>query len=203
MISYLEGIIKHKGLGYLILLTGGVGYKVYVPTDVLAKISLLPRRSSDVIGTEAGLSLYIHTHVKEDVLDLYGFDNPDDLALFELFLGVSGIGPKTALAIFSNGKLPKIKEAIVKGDVAFFTSVPRLGTKNAQKIIIELRSKLGSIGEFDLASESGETKEIIDALKAFGFSASESKEALQALKDVEGTTSDKIRQSLKFLGKKT
>ena len=86
MISYLEGVIKHKGLGYLILLTGGVGYKVYVPNDILTKISPLPRRSTDAIGTEAGLSLFIHTHVKDDALDLYGFTNPDDLALFELFL---------------------------------------------------------------------------------------------------------------------
>lgn len=192
MISYLSGTVHHKGFGYLILLTGGVGYKVNVPSDVLVNATL-----------ENPLSLFTHTHVKEDALDLYGFSNPDDLALFELFLGVSGIGPKTALAIFSNGKLPKIKEAIVKGDVAFFTSVPRLGTKNAQKIIIELRSKLGSLGELDLAAESGETKEIIEALKSFGFSSTESKEAIKSLKDVEGTTSDKIRSALKYLGKKT
>lgn len=202
MISYLEGLVKFKGLNYLIILTGGVGYKVFVPTDILSQISPLPRRSSDLIGTEAGLSLFIHTHVKEDTLDLYGFPDPENLALFELFLGVSGIGPKTALSIFSNGKLSKIKEAIVKGDVSFFTSVPRLGTKNAQKIIIELRSKLGSLGILDLSEDSGESKEIIDALKTFGFSVYEAKEALKSLKDFKGTTSDKIRQALKYLGKK-
>lgn len=191
MISYLDGTVKHKGMGYLILLTGGVGYKVNAPSDVLANATI-----------NSPLSLFIHTHVKEDALDLYGFPGPDELALFELFLGVSGIGPKTALAVFSNGKVPKIKEAIVKGDVAFFTSVPRLGTKNAQKIIIELRSKLGNLGLLDLTAESGETKEIIDALKSFGFSTNESKEALKALQDFEGNTSDKIRMALKYLGKK-
>jgi Holliday junction DNA helicase RuvA len=171
--------------------SGGVGYKVYVPSDLISHFFL-----------NSPISLFTHTHVKEDALDLYGFQTNEELALFELFLGVSGIGPKTALNIFSNGKLSKIKEAIVKGDVDFFTTVPRLGRKNAQKIIIELRPKLGSLGELDLAAESGETKEIIDALKAFGFSGSEAKEALKFIQDVEGDTSVKIKAALKYLGKK-
>lgn len=169
---------------------GGVGYKVFVPIDIISSITL-----------NSSVSLYTYTHVREDALDLYGFPAQEDLSMFELFLGVSGIGPKMALNIFSNGKLPKIKEAIVKGDVEFFMAVPRLGRKNAQKIIIELRSKLGSLGELDLAVESGETKEIIDALRAFGFSAGETKEALKFINDVEGDTSFKIKQALKHLGK--
>ena len=191
MISYLEGSVKFKGATYLIILTKGVGYKVSVPVEVISQAQL-----------DKPLSLYTYTHVKDDTLDLYGFPDPENLAMFELFINVSGIGPKTALSIFSIGKLPKIKEAVVKGDVAFFTSVPRLGTKNAQKIIIELRGKLGSLGEFDLTAESGETKEIIDALKSFGFSATEAKEAIKGIKDTKGSTSDKIRQALKYLGKK-
>ncbi len=192
MISYLEGTVKHKGLNYLIVLTNsGVGYKVYVPAEIISLTSL-----------NSPTTLFTYTYVKEDALDLYGFPTQEDLALFELFLGVSGVGPKTALSIFGNGKISKIKEAIVKGDVSFFTSVPRLGTKNAQKIIIELRPKLGSLGLLDLTGESGETKEIVDALKTFGFSVFEAKEALKSLKDLEGTTSDKIRQALKYLGKK-
>lgn len=192
MIAYLTGSVSTKGINYLIIQTsGGVGYKVHVPADII---------TSAIIDNPT--SLFTHTHVKEDALDLYGFSTQEDLSMFELFLGVSGIGPKTALNIFSNGKLGKIKEAIVKGDVEFFTTVPRLGRKNAQKIIIELRSKLGSLGELDLAAESGETKEIIDALKSFGFNVSEAKEALKTIRDFEGNTSDKIRQALKYLGKK-
>lgn len=191
MISYLEGTIKYKGTNYLVLLTNGVGYKVSVPTDVITNVA-----------HNQQISLSIHTHVKEDALDLYGFSTPEDLALFELLLGVSGVGPKTALSIFGNGKISKINEAIVKGDVSFFTNIPRLGTKNAQKIIIELRPKLGSLGKLDLTAESGETKEIIDALKSFGFSTGEAKEAFKSIKDFEGTTSDKIRQALRYLGKK-
>lgn len=191
MISYLSGAIKFKTSSFLTLLTSGVGYKVYVPANIITDSKL-----------NQPLSLFIHTHVKEDTLDLYGFTGSEDLALFELLLGVSGIGPKIAISIFGSGKLPKIKEAIVKGDVDFFTSVPRLGRKNAQKIIIELRPKLGSLGELDLTSEGGESKEILDALKSFGFSALEAKEALKSIRDFEGSTSDKIRQALKYLGKK-
>src|SRR3989344_6813042 len=191
MIAYLEGLVKFKAINFLIILTRGVGYKVYVPADI-----------NSATAVAQNLSLYIHTHVKDDALDLYGFKDAENLTLFELFLSVSGIGPKTAVSIFSVGKIERIKEAIVRGDVAFFSAVPRLGKKNAQKIIIELRSKLGSLGELDLAAESGETKEIIEALKSFEFSAAESQEAIKALKDFEGNTSDKIRQALKFLGKK-
>lgn len=191
MISYLEGSVKYKGTNYLTILTGGVGYKVHVPLDIISHISL-----------NSPVSLYTYTYVKEDVLDLYGFPNQDDLTMFELLIGVSGIGPKTALSIFANGKLPKIKEAIVKGDVEFFTSVPRLGRKNAQKIIIELRTKLGSLEDLDLSAESGESKEIVDALKSFGFDLQEAKEALKFIKDIEGDVSVKLRAALKYLGKK-
>src|SRR3989338_2022346 len=156
MIAYLEGQVKLKGINYLIILTRGVGYKVYVPADI-----------NSAAGLSQNLSLYIHTQVKDDALDLYGFKDAENLAMFELFLSVSGIGPKTAVSIFSVGKIERIKEAIIKGDVAYFSAVPRLGKKNAQKIIIELRSKLGSLGELDLAAESADTKEIIDALRSF------------------------------------
>lgn len=191
MISYLEGTIKYKGINYLTILTSGIGYKVSLPYDLLAKFKL-----NDPI------SIYIYTHVKDDAIDLYGFPAPEDMAFFELLISVSGVGPKTALAIFSRDKLPKIKAAIVKGDVEFFTSVPRLGRKNAQKIIIELRTKLGSLEDLDLTEESSESQEIVEALKTFGFEKGEAKDALKFIKDVEGSTSDKIRQALKYLGKK-
>lgn len=191
MISYLEGTIKFKGINYLILLTGGVGYKVYVSPELI---------NSSAMGQNS--SLFIYNHIKEDAFDLYGFTTPAELALFELLIGVSGIGPKTASGVFSNGKVERIKEAIVKGDVEFFTGIPRLGRKNAQKIIIELRPKLGNLTSLDLTGDTGETKEIIDALKSFGFTLYEAREALKSMSDFEGNTSDKIRKALKFLGKK-
>lgn len=192
MIAYLTGTIFTKGTNYLILMTtSGVGYKVVVPADILVNTEI-----------NSPSNLFIHTHVKEDALDLYGFNNPEDLQLFELLLGVSGIGPKTAIGIFANGKSIKIKEAVVKGDVDFFTSVPRLGRKNAQKIIIELRPKLGKLEDIDLTEGNPENKEIIEALKIFGFNPQEAKEAIKSIKDLQGDTSVKIRAALKYLGKK-
>ncbi|MBM3283606.1 Holliday junction branch migration protein RuvA [Candidatus Gottesmanbacteria bacterium] len=191
MISYLEGTIKHQAGNFVILLVNGVGYKVFAPVDTIAHLK--PNQKT---------AFFIYDYIKEDAFDLYGFSAFEDLQLFELFLTVSGVGPKTALAVFSNGKPAKIKEAIVKGDVDFFTSVPRLGKKNAQKIIIELRPKLGSLAELDLTAETGEIREIFQALKSFGFNPSEAKEALKAIKDTEGDTSAKIREALRFLGKK-
>lgn len=190
MISYLEGIVKFKTVNYLTLLINGVGYKVFTPANVLGSIN-----------TGQKLSLFIHTHVKEEYFDLYGFETLEDLTMFDLLLGISGIGPKTALSIFCNNKLHKIREAIIKGDVEFFITVPRLGKKNAQKIIIELRSKLSKFDDINLAEESSDSKEIIDALKTFGFSHIEARDAYKSIKDVEGSTSDKIRQALKWLGK--
>src|SRR3989344_5905022 len=112
MISYLEGLVKFKSASYLILMTAnGVGYKVYTPVDLITESTV-----------NKPLSLFTYQHGRDDILDLYGFADPENLALFELFLSVSGIGPKLALSIFSIAKLVKIKEAVVKGDVSFFTS---------------------------------------------------------------------------------
>lgn len=192
MIAYLEGTVKFKSSTYIIIMTtGGVGYKVHTPLDLITAAII-----------DKPIILYTYTHVRDDILDLYGFIRPENLALFELLLTVSGIGPKLALSIFSVGKIEKIKEAIIKGDTTFFTGIPRLGSKNAQKLIIELRPKLGNLDKLDLTEDSGETKEIIDALKTFGFSERESRDAIKSHKDPNISTSDKIRQSLKYLGKK-
>lgn len=191
MISYIEGTIKIKGTNYIVVVTGGVGYKIHVPGYIF---------SAAAAGST--IALFIHTYVKEDALDLYGFMSPEELGLYELFLGVSGIGPKTALAIFGSGKMTAIKEAVIKGDIEFFTAVPRLGKKNAQKIIIELRSKLGSLEDLDLTGDGeNEHKEILEALQSFGFMASEAKEAIKFVHEIEGDTSKKIKEALKFLGK--
>lgn len=192
MISYLEGTVKFKGISSITLLTGGVGYRVAVPLYIINSIVL-----------DSFCTLFIYSHIREDCFDLYGFYNQEDLGLFELLIGVSGIGPKTALGIFNNGKSEKIKEAIVKGDTEFFAGVPRLGKKNAQKIIIELRSKLGELGEFDLNGDGvGEMKEVRDALVSLGFGGPEAKEALKFVREIEGDVGVKVREAIRFLGKK-
>lgn len=192
MISYLEGQVKWKGPNCLILVAHGVGYKIFLPTRVLANVAI-----------DTAFSVYTYTYVREDALDLYGFSSHDELSLYELFLTVSGIGPKTALAIFSVATAEKIKYAILSGDVEFFAAIPRLGKKNAQKIIIELRTKLGSLEELDISGDGmSAQQEVVEALKGFGFSVSEAREALRALPEHAVEVSDRVRLALKYLGKK-
>jgi len=191
MIGIIKGTVEYRDDPYLIVDVNGVGYKVLVPLTVLAKIS----------GLGESIKLYTHTHVREDLLELYGFSDHSDLKLFEYLISVSGVGCRIASSIFSVGSRSEVIQAIVGNDVSFFTAVPRLGKKNAQKIIIELKSKLGSGVDLDLSGDGKESNEIILALKTFGFSSSESQEAIRALQGKGATVEEKIRLALKYLGK--
>lgn len=191
MIGSLKGVIDYREDPFLILDVQGVGYKVLVPSSVLSNTHL---------GEE--IKLFIHTHVREDVLELYGFVDASDLKLFTHLISVSGVGCRTALGIFSVGSRHDVVQAISAGDVSFFTSVPRLGKKNGQKIIIELRNKVGAGGDLDLSDTAGnEQGEVVEALKAFGFSQQEAHQALQGLNGQGNSVQEKIKLALKYLGK--
>jgi Holliday junction DNA helicase RuvA len=191
MIGYLKGKIELLKRPFVIIDVNGVGYKVLVPETIYAKLSL-----------GESVKIFTFTYVREDALDLFGFLEAEDLDLFESLLTVSGVGPKTALNIFSFGERKDIIEAIIKGDVSFFTSVPRLGTKNAQKIIIELKNKMGSGADIDLSGKDLlENAEVVQALKNFGFSVGEAQKAVREIKQVGLTTEEKIRLALKNLGR--
>lgn len=185
MIGKLTGIIANNR-SPVIVDVHDVGYLVNI-TDALAqKIR---------IGTPQ--TFHIHTHVRDDALDLYGFIETKELSLFKLLLSVSGIGPKTALSIVGRGA-DAVELAVQKSDVDFFTSVPRLGRKNAQKIIIELKNKLGGLKDLDLAGDD-ETKQIIDALLAMGYKRSEIIESMKKIEDSALTIEQKIKQVIKLL----
>lgn len=187
MIAYLTGEAESFTPDSLMIKTGGVGYKVYVPAKL--KKDLKP---------EKPISVYIHTHVREDALDLYGFSSLDELRLFELIINVSGIGPKTGLLLL-NYSVEEITGAVSRADLDFFTSIPRLGKKNAQKLIIELKPKLGSLEELDLTAESPETSEALQALTGLGFSK---KEALAALKQSPSDLplETRVATAIKYMG---
>lgn len=190
MIGALSGIAHTPIANPLLVMVGGVGYRVAVPEHILSDIH-----------ADKPLFLYTHTHVREDALDLYGFVSPEELSLFTLLISVSGIGPKTSLTIVDRGA-SAVRQAIMTADVSFFTSIPRLGTKNAQKIIIELKTKLGSIEELDLSQEHGETKEILEALESMGFVKKEAYAALKQLNALDLPVEERLRQALKLLSKK-
>lgn len=190
MIGLLSGNVYRTHKNPIILWVSGVGYSVYVPEHLRAKIT----KNQDV-------TLFIHTYVSDDAIALFGFLSEDELTLFDLLLSVSGIGPRTALAILDRGA-QGTEKAIMESDVDFFTAIPRLGKKNAQKIIIELKSKLGSIRDLDLkGDQDSETKELQEALLSMGFVKKEIAEAIKKLDDSDKSVEQKLRHVLKILGK--
>lgn len=191
MIGSLKGKIDLLKRPYVLIDVNGVGYKVLVSDNVYKKLTI-----------DQVVKLYTFTYVREDALDLFGFSEVEDLDLFEDLISVSGIGPKTALNIFSFGERKDIIDAIIKGNVSFFTAVPRLGTKNAQKVIIELKNKMGNTSQLDLSGKDFEdNNDVIEALKNFGFSVAESQKALREIKDQGLSVDEKIKFALKSLGK--
>ena len=131
MIGYLSGTVKAVRKNYIILATDYVGYKVFVIPQILLAME---------VGKK--LTLYTYTHVREDILALYGFPTLNELEFFELLISVSGIGPKMALSIMSLADLSVIKSGIVNQDAAVFTKVSGVGRKTAERLLIELREKV-------------------------------------------------------------
>ncbi len=191
MIGSLRGkVILKDGLNLLVEVNG-IGYRVLVSEKIRAKVNV-----------DSSIFIYTYTLVREDELSLFGFLDLEDLKLFENLISVSGVGPKTAMSIFSVLSREEVINAVMKGDSSAFIPVPRLGTKNAQKIIIELKNKLGDSGSLDLNGLSSEANdEVLIALMSFGFSRREIGEALKNIDSKAKTSEEKIKLALKYLGK--
>ena len=188
MIGYLRGTPQRITTQPLILLVGDVGYNVYVPSSYTTKLTV-----------KSPVALHIYTHVKEDVLDLYGFFTSEELHVFTLLISVSGVGPKIALNVLDSG-VSMIHTAISTKDVSFFTAIPRLGKKNAQKIIIDLGSKIGASSDIDLSEDvPGDTNDVVDALVSMGFSRKEIMAAFKYIEDSDTTIQAKIKRILKHI----
>jgi len=188
MINQLKGEITHKEIGYLILDVSGVGYKVH--TGI-----------SDVGDVGEEILLWTHLSVREDALDLYGFTDRENLSFFEQLIKVSGIGPKSAMNILAIASLDTLTQAIIEGDASYLTKVSGIGRKTAEKIILELRDKIGpSESSGTLSQES----DVIEALVSLGYQRREAQEVLRKLPKESGSakeTSEKIREALKLLGR--
>lgn len=188
MISYLSGVVLDKLPTELTVLTGGVGYQVAVPARVSADLKL-----------QAQVNLHIYTHVREDTISLFGFTEKTDRRLFAQLISVSGIGPKTALAILSISTADSIASAVREADVDFFSAIPGIGRKSAQRIIVDLKSKLGTIKELDLSEPDSSAHQ---ALKSLGFSKEEASKAISKITHkAELSDPELIRLALKNLGK--
>lgn len=194
MISSIFGKIIHKTEKAVIIENNGIGYRVFCAENVLAELKL----NQDV-------RLFTHLHVREDLLDLYGFLNRDDREFFEMLISISGIGPKSALGVLSVADVKIIKSAILAGDASILTKVSGIGQKTAAKIVLELKSKLADVmSREDIASYAGEDykkdMEVLDALIGLGYNRAKAREAL---KQVKGslTTEQKLKECLRALGK--
>ena len=166
MIGSIKGKIIFKTEKFLILEANGVGYKINVSPDAVSKAKKL--------GDE--MILWTHTHVREDALDLYGFLDHSELEFFEMLIGISGIGPKGALTILGVASIDTLRKAISASDISYLTKISGIGKKTAEKIIIELRDKMGK--EKKGASLQGEL-DAMEALKSLGYSQNEVREALK------------------------
>ena len=186
MIGMLTGTVLLQNQEVIVDVLG-VGYQVAVTISTLAKLTN---------GETA--SLFIFTHVKEDALELFGFPELAEKRLFQLLLSVSGVGPRTALAITDLGATP-ITQAVQEANVSRFTAIPRVGKKLAQKIIIELKSKLGSLQELELGGVTDPNQqEVVAALLSLGF---DEQQVYRVIKEIDSnlTVADQVKRAMKLL----
>jgi Holliday junction DNA helicase RuvA len=183
VIAQLRGRVAARGLDGVVLDVGGVGYLVQTTQRALRKA-----RS----GEEVTLQTYLH--VREDALQLYGFAEPAERELFELLLSVSGVGPKVALAILSSSTPGDLRRAIAFEDTTRFVAIPGIGKKTAQRVVLELKEKLGPV---DGGVQTGGQELVArDALVELGFSVAEAERALAAT-DPELAPEERVRQALR------
>ena len=201
MIGYIKGTIAEITPDRLVLENGGIGYEIFVPSSILDS------------GARQGqeLKVYTYLHVREDALQLFGFRSRDELQVYRLLLGISGIGPKAAIGILSAMSVDTLRFAVLSDDAAAIAKAPGIGKKTAQKLILELKDKFSLEEAFEkklAANQQSAAEQInedaaseaVQVLVALGYSGTE---ALQAVKKVEGAadmdTEAVLKAALKFL----
>lgn len=188
MIAYLRGKVIKSEDKNIVLDVNGVGYKVYC-NPLHPKLSTPPIPPSKEERNSSELEFFIHTVVREDALELFGFFDETSLKLFEKLINISGIGPRSALAIVNVGTIESLTEAINKGDLGYLTAVSGIGKKTAEKIVLELR---GQVSDLVLSDTNNE---VVQALKAMGYTE---RDAQLAAKNASGNSiNEKIKSALK------
>ena len=190
MIRTLKGALDSIHPNFAVVLVGGIGYQIYASPYTLGKLAGM----SDV-------SLHIHTHVREDQFNLFGFLTEDELSMFELLISVSGVGPKAALGILAIAEPKTIRTAIVNKDPSILTRVSGVGKKTAEKVIVELQNKVSAVDVTDQAGALAE-QESIEALTALGYSVSEARDALKSVPMDITSVGERLKLALRSLGKK-
>lgn len=189
MIGRLRGVLVAKGAETVVLEVGGVGYEVAVT----------PRGLGELPGVGEDAVLHTHLYVREDQLATYGFPTAEERDLFRILLGASGIGPKVALAICATLTPGDLRQAVIAEDSATLETVPGIGKRSAQKLILELRPRL-ELPDGELPSDgAGTLAEVRSALEGLGYQSTEVREAIKELPR-EGKVEDLLREALQLLG---
>ncbi|NMA33746.1 MAG: Holliday junction branch migration protein RuvA [Clostridiaceae bacterium] len=203
MYAYIKGKLEARGTDYLVIETGGVGYLVYTTLTTLQEAGRLE------LGQE--FRVYTHLHVREDVMDLFGFATHEELSVFKLLLTVSGVGPKVALSLLSAVSPSKFSLAIITDDVKTLTKAQGVGNKMAQRIILELKDKIkkeqlafradtGPLLPQEPQAGSG-LSEAVSALMVLGYTQAEANRAVAAVYSDGMELEEIIRNALKGLMK--
>jgi Holliday junction DNA helicase RuvA len=194
MIAGIKGTVESIGINWVIIDVGGISFQVFLPASTLSTLSL--------VGQQA--HLHTHLHVREDNLTLYGFASARELALFQTLITVKGIGPKIGLAILSAMDVDRITMAIASGDANLLTGVSGVGKKTAERIVLELKDKVGDAWMMtqDLESVQGNS-EVVAALTSLGYSVIEATRAVATLPiSSKVSLEEKIKMALKYFGGK-
>ena len=192
MISYLEGKILDKNEKFFVVDVSGVGYRIFSHSGILEKI---PENGQNV-------KIWTHLYVREDAMDLYGFLNKEELEFFEILISISGIGPRSALGILEVAPVSSLKQAIVSEDETFFTKVSGIGRKTAQRLILELKSKLAKTVVLEKGGSFKEMGDAFEALVALGYRQSDVRRILNELPKDMKSAEAKVKEVLKRLGRR-
>ena len=192
MIASLQGAVESLGSDWAIVNVGGVGFRVYMPTSVLSTLG--------AVGES--VKLHTHLHVKEDDVSLYGFSSANELQLFETLIGVSGLGPRLALAMLSTMSVEQLTMAIATGSNDLLTTVPGIGKKMAQRLVLELKDKIGAgLIAIPAAQIAEEHAEVMAALTSLGYSVTEASQAVATLpRDSKLTLEEQVKLALQYFG---
>lgn len=190
MIGHIEGEVRAVRSTFAIIGAGGIGYKVALTKEALAELR-----------PETTASLWTHLAVREDALDLYGFRNEEELRIFELLLTVSGIGPKSAMAVLDVATVETLRSAISQANASYLTEVSGIGKKTAEKIVLELKDKIGASSAESKHALKGD-QEAQEAMRSLGYSQNEARETLRKVPHTIVNSNDRLREALKIVGKR-
>ncbi|HEY8489620.1 MAG TPA: Holliday junction branch migration protein RuvA [Dehalococcoidia bacterium] len=192
-IAQVHGVLAEKREDHVIVMVGGLGLLAYVPGSTLSRLP--------AVGEEVQLHTYLH--VREESLSLYGFLTREEQRLFEMLLGVAGVGPKAALAFLTALSPSELAGAIAAENVEVLTRVPGIGKKLAARLVLELKGKLDAYAGAALPAPAARSDEVLAALVGLGYSSSEAAEALAQVPDASRlSTEERIRLALRYFAER-